>query len=228
MPDPTSAPTPVELMAESLLRIHSALRRILDTIVRVSAAPVPEDDRAAFADFSGGFTRFLHAHHQSEEEIVFPKLSEVAARASQPAYAANVADWRADHEKLLVHLAALETAIAQFRTGRSPERLQKTAVDVRDFLFPHLLAEETALDGGLAKLLRADEALALDVASAKHGQRVGGPRLLVLLVHALTDAEQQAQFGAMPWFVRKVLLKRIWTRGFRGCLKYAHNPSISL
>ena len=62
----------------------------------------------------------------------------------------------------------------------------------------------------------------------KHGQRVGGPPVLVMLVHALTAEEQQAQFGEMPWFVRKLLLKRIWARSFRGCLKYAHNPALAI
>jgi hypothetical protein len=224
-----NAPAPSDLMARSLLRIHEALRRTLDTIVRVSAAPVPEGDRAAFADFCGRFTRFLRVHHDSEEEIIFPKLTEVSERASLPAYASNVTSWRADHRKLLGGLSAFETATAQFRTGGSPETLQRTAVDVRAILFPHLAAEEAALDGAaIAKLLSPDEVRALDVASAEHGQRVGGPQVLVLLVHALTDDEQKAQFSEMPWIVRKVLLKRIWARGFRGCLKYAHNPSISL
>jgi hypothetical protein len=50
----------------------------------------------------------------------------------------------------------------------------------------------------------------------------------MLLVHSLTDAEQKDQFGAMPWLVRKVLLKRVWARDFRSCLKYAHNASIAL
>ena len=77
-------------MAHGLLRIHTALRRILDTIVRVSAAPIPDGDRAGFADFCAGFTRFLHVHHDGEEEIIFPKLTEVAARAGLPVYASDV------------------------------------------------------------------------------------------------------------------------------------------
>jgi hypothetical protein len=43
----------------------------------------------------------------------------------------------------------------------------------------------------------------------------------------LTD-EEQTHFSSMPWFVRRVLVKRIWARGFRGSLKYAHNPSIAV
>ena len=224
-----NASAPHDLMAHGLIRIHAALRRSLETIVRVSAAPVPEGDRADFAEFCQRFTRFLHTHHDGEEEIVFPKLTEVAARASLPAYASDVVGWRADHEKLLGRLNALETATTQFRTGGSGEMLHQTADEVRSVLFPHLDAEESALDGtALAKLLRADEVLALEVASSKHGQRVGGPSVLVLLVHSLTDDEQKSHFAEMPWLVRKLLLKRIWAGSFRGCLKYAHNPSISL
>lgn len=224
-----NASAPSDLVAQSLIRIHTALRRTLETIVRVSAAPVPEGDRADFAEFCALFTRFLHTHHDGEEKIIFPKLTEAAARASLPAYASDVVGWRADHEKLLGRLSAFETAAAQFRTGGSYETLHRTAAEVRNVLFPHLDAEESALDGtALAKLLRADEALALEVDSSKHGQRVGGPSVLMLLVHSLTDDEQKFQFAGMPWLVRKLLLKRVWARSFRGCLKYAHNPSISL
>jgi hemerythrin-like domain-containing protein len=223
------SPTAFERMAQSLLRIHTALRRSLDTIVRVSSDPVPEDDRAGFAAFCQRFARLLHTHHQGEEEVIFPKLTEVAARASLPAYASDVIGWRHDHEKLLGFLSTFEEAVAQFRAGCSRETLQRTALDVRDVLFPHLLTEESALGGAdLAKLMRVDEVVALGVAASRHGQRVGGPSVLVLLVHALTADEQKVQFAAMPWLVRKLLLKRMWARSFRGCLKYAHNPTISL
>jgi hypothetical protein len=224
-----TASAPYDLMAQGLFRIHTALRRILNTIVRVSAAPIPESDRASFAYFCDGFTRFLHTHHDGEEEVIFPKLTEVAVRAGLPAYASDVTGFRADHKRLLVCLNAFEAATAEFRTGGSRETLQRTAIEVRDVLYPHLAAEESDFDAsGLAKLLRADEVEALDVASSKHGQRVGGPQVLVLLVYALTDQEQKAQFSGMPWLVRKVLLKRIWARSFRGCVKYAYNPSIAL
>jgi len=226
---PTTDTTPYDLMAQGLFRIHSALRRTLDAIVRISTAPIAEGDRAGFADFCASFTRFLHVHHDGEEEIIFPKLTEAAARAELPSHAQQVAGFRDDHKNLLGRLDAFEAATAAFRAGGSGETLHSTAGEVRDVLFPHLAKEETDFDAlVLSKLLRADEVAALVLASSKHGQRVGGPGVLVLLVHALTDDEQRAQLGEMPWFVRKVLLKRIWSRGFQRSLKFAHNPRIAL
>jgi hemerythrin-like domain-containing protein len=220
---------PHDQLAHGLLRIHAALRRSLETITRVSADAIPDSDRAGFADFCARFTQFLRTHHDGEEEIVFPKLVEAAGRTSRPELASSVTDWRSDHKKLLVQLSALEAAIAQLRTGGPQEPLQRAANEVRDLLHPHLAAEEKALDGSaLGGLLRAEEIDKLEVASAKHGQRVGGPRVLMLLVHELSDDEQQAHFSKMPWLVRKLLIKRIWAGSFRGCLKYAHNPSIAL
>jgi Hemerythrin HHE cation binding domain len=222
-------PSPSHQLADGLLRIHAALRRSLETIVRVSGGPIPAGDRGGFSNFCDRFTRFLRVHHEGEEEIVFPKLVECAERASMLEMAAKVGVWRADHEKLLVHLSAFEAACAQLSSDGTYERLHRSAKDVRDVLFPHLDAEEAALDGAsLGKLLKRDEVLELAVASSKHGQRVGGQKVLMLLVHSLTVEEQQAHFSEMPWIVRKVLLKRIWARDFRGCLMYAHNPSVAL
>jgi hypothetical protein len=223
------SPTPDQLMIQSVLRIHDALRRSLDSIVSVSSGVVAEGDRAGLAEFCARFTRFLHVHHDSEEEILFPKFTEVALRAGKPEFAAEVTSWRHDHEKLLGSLAAFDKAIVEFRAGGSLATLHRTASDVREILYTHLLSEQTALDQkGLAKLLHADEVASLDAQSAKHGQRAGGPPVLLMLVHALTAEEQRAQFGAMPWIVRKLLLKRIWARSFRGCLKFAYNPAVAI
>ena len=196
------------------------------TATATATAPTP----ASHEQMAHGLFRIhLQVHHDGEEEIVFPKLTEVSARAGLPVYASDVTSWRAAHKTLLGSLNAFEAATTAFRTGGPREPLQRTSVEVRDILDPHLAAEEAELSGAsLAKLLSADEVAALEVASSKHGQQHGGPQVLVLLVYALTDEEQQAQFGGMPWLVRKLLLKRIWSRSFRASLKYAHNQSISL
>jgi hypothetical protein len=212
-----------------LARVHAVLRRSLDTIVRVAGQPIAEGDRAGFAGFTDRFVRFLEVHHDGEEEIVFPAVTKAAARASDEAPVASVAAWRADHERLLTRLAALKTASAQFRGGGSAEPLREAAAGVRELLIPHLDAEEATLDAALvAKLMSMDEAMAMILAAGKHGQQHGGPQVLMIFVYSLTDDEQRAHFGKLPWFVRKLLMKRIWSRPFQPCLKFAFNPSFAL
>jgi hypothetical protein len=222
-------------LTRGFARVHLVLRRSLDTIVRVAAAPVADADRAGFADFGERFARFLEVHHDGEEEIIFPAVTAAAARASRDSGdsidgpAASVAAWRADHTRLLARLAAYKTACAQFRAGGAAGPLRDAAAGVGELLIPHLDAEETALDGALvARLMTMEQAAAMMQAASKHGQAHGGPKVLMMFVHALSDDEQRAHFAKLPWFVRKILMKRVWARAFRPCLKFAHNPSFAL
>jgi hemerythrin-like domain-containing protein len=213
-----------EALHSGLGIIHTALRRSLASIVRTAEAPIADADRAGFAEFAERFARFLHVHHDGEEEIVFPALAKASPDAKT-----LVDGWKQDHATLIPKLRALESATADFARTGAREPLAAAAKAVNDFLLPHLDAEEAALgEKELAKFLRADEATALSTASSKHGQKVGGPSVLMLLLHSLTNEEQRAHFSAMPWFVRKILVGQIWSRGFRRCLKYAHNPTVAL
>jgi hemerythrin-like domain-containing protein len=162
-----------ERLLHGLNAIHSALRRSLASIVRTAEGPISDADRAAFVDFTERFARFLHVHHDGEEEIVFPMLG----RASSPEAKKLVDGWKGDHATLIPKLRAMESACADFARGGAREPLAQAAKAVQDFLVPHLDAEESALDTAtLAKLVTAEEATALALASSKHGQRVGGSR----------------------------------------------------
>jgi hemerythrin-like domain-containing protein len=222
-PDPRHA----EIL-HGLALVHRALRRSLDTIVRVSAAAIPEAERAGFSEFTERFSRFLHVHHDGEEEIIFPALSAAARRAAMPDQVAHVATWQADHVKLLGHLRDLDTACASFRAGGPREPVAKAAAEVRTLLIPHLDAEEATLtEAVLQKLMSGEQVESLSEAASKHGQQHGGGTVMMMYLHGLTN-EEQMHFSTLPWFVRRVLMRRVWSRGFQGCLKYAHNPSIAL
>jgi len=226
---PAMSPNTEQDLAPSLERVHSALRHALETIVGVSGAPIPEEDRAGFAEFSDRFARFLETHHDGEEEIIFPALSQAATKASLPEAVASVKQWRADHEKVVGALQRFEAACAEFRRGGAPTELHRAASEVQNVLFPHLDAEEAVLDTGIvAKLLTKEQVEVLAKESSKHGQRVGGPKVLMLFIHGLSDEDQRLHFSEVPWLVRKVLMKRVWARDFSPCLKYAFNPSFAL
>jgi len=210
-----------QALHHGLTIVHTALRRSLDTVVTTASRPVPEADRAGFADFCERTARFVRAHHDSEEEIFFP-VFEKAGMADQ------IKTWRGDHTALLDELDQLDAAIVAFKARGDAEKLVASATRVRDHLFPHLDAEEAALSlGVLQKAVTAEQAAALATAASKHGQKHVGTRGLMLFLHALTAEEQRSHFGKMPWFVRKVLVP-IWDRNWRPCAKYAHNATIAL
>jgi hemerythrin-like domain-containing protein len=224
-----SAPAWSTEIARGLARVHAVLRRSLDSIERVASEPVAEGDRAAFAEFTERFILFLEVHHDGEEEIIFPAVKTAAEKASVDGPGASVAGWRADHEKLLTRLASLKSATAQFRGGGAVEPVREASAGVRELLIPHLDSEEATMSDVLVtKLMSMDEAQGMMMAASKHGQQHGGPRVLMLFIHSLSDDEQRAHFGKVPWFVRKILMKRIWARDFRPCLRYAHNPVFAI
>jgi hemerythrin-like domain-containing protein len=210
-----------QALHHGLTIVHTALRRSLDTVVAIASKPVPEGDRAGFADFCERTAKFVRAHHDSEEEIFFP-VFEKAGMAEQ------IKTWRGDHAALLDGLDQLDAAIAGFRARGDHDKLAATAKGVREQLFPHLDAEEAALDiAVLQKAVTKEQAVALATAASKHGQKHVGTRGLMLFLHALTAEEQRSHFGKMPWFVRKVLVP-IWDRNYKPCAKYAHNATIAL
>jgi len=221
-------PSPHAQLLHSLALVHRALRRSLDSIIRVSEHPVPEHDRGDFADFIERFTKFLHSHHDGEEQVIFPSLHAAAERVSMRDLLGRLDSWKAAHETLLSRLQQLEEACRSFRANGAQEALVRSASEVKALLFPHLDDEEAAFtEAGLRQLMSAEQAAALSRSASKHGQQHGGPMVLMMYLHGLTG-EEQAHFSTMPWLVRRVLMKRVWARGFRGSLKYAHNPSIAV
>jgi hemerythrin-like domain-containing protein len=209
--------------------IHQALRRGLDAIVRESGQPLPAGERAAFADYCERFSLFLHVHHDGEEEVIFPIMAKAAARAAMTETTNHLTGWKGDHDKLLTLLRAFDASIAAFKSGGPQEPVAKAATAVRAQLFPHLDSEEATLnEATLAKMMTGDEAEEMVAAASQHGKKNAGPRGLMFAMHNLTGDEQRFMFGDAPWFVRKVLFKRIFARNFRHCVKYAHTASIEL
>ena len=209
--------------------IHKALRRGLDSIVRTSEQPLPESERAAFADYCERFSLFLHVHHDGEEELIFPVIKTAAVRAAMTDTVAKLTEWKTDHDQLLAHLRTLDASIAAFKAGGPQPPVAAAATLVRTHLFPHLDSEEAALDeAALAKMMSGDEAEAMVTAASQHGKKHAGPRGLMFLMHNLSGEEQRFMFGAAPWIVRKIVFKRILARNFGRCVKYAHTSSIEL
>jgi len=122
--------------------VHEALRRDLGRARTVlTAIPPPIGaQRRAIAAHLGWMMRFLHAHHRTEDEGLYPMVRE-----RDPAAGALLDRMNADHEAIAPGIERVEAAAADY--GRADadgqrERLLAALDDLEDSLLPHLRREE--------------------------------------------------------------------------------------
>lgn len=122
--------------------IHEALRRDLcrTRTVLISTPPPGGDQREAIAEHLGWMMRFLHAHHTTEDQGLYPMV-----RARNPAAAALLDQMHSDHEVIAPAIGRFEAAAASYgrsNTGGEGERLLVALDDLEEHLLPHLRREE--------------------------------------------------------------------------------------
>lgn len=135
MPADPTAPADTTMMRI----VHDALRRDLERARIVLEAEAPPDDRqrAAIARHLRWMTAFLHAHHRSEDEGLYPVVRQRAPEA-----ATLLDDMTADHEAVAAAVARLDGAADAYGSGGDPARLVAALDDLTAILLPHLRREE--------------------------------------------------------------------------------------
>jgi len=134
----TSKPIEVRDMAI----VHRMFRRAYDEAARlVRAAPTPSPGRVTFlADHIDLVLGGLHAHHQDEDELLYPKLIERA-----PEQAPMTEQVEHEHQVIATALDAAMAACATWRQRPSAETGEALAValdHLNEVVQPHLDDEE--------------------------------------------------------------------------------------
>jgi hypothetical protein len=116
------------------------LRRTLDRFVDATARRSPEQLAHVLGSRWPVFARLLHHHHETEDEHIFPVITE-----ARPDAKALIERLEAEHHDLVPKLDAVDAAVAAFEHAPTAESL-RAAHDaiavVRDTLFPHLDVED--------------------------------------------------------------------------------------
>jgi Hemerythrin HHE cation binding domain/Polyketide cyclase / dehydrase and lipid transport len=120
--------------------IHEALRRDLRrTHEALTATPLPaRRQREALAGHLGWMMQFLHAHHATEDDGLYPLV-----RQRNPQAADLLDQMHADHAAISPAIAAVERCALDYR--RDPDRrlrLLAAIEQLQDVLLPHLRREE--------------------------------------------------------------------------------------
>ena len=124
--------------------IHEALRRDLRrTRAALTETPAPDrHQREALAGHLGWMMQFLHAHHRTEDEGLYPMV-----RARDPHAAVLLDQMHDQHTAIAPAIAAVEQRaqdyqLADDRDDDQREQLRAAVDRLEDVLLPHLRREE--------------------------------------------------------------------------------------
>jgi hemerythrin-like domain-containing protein len=125
--------------------IHAAVRRDLDRFDQALDALSPGDQRRADQLWTAwqNYTAQLHGHHEDEETIFWPVLSDLGANE------ALVSDLDGEHEGMLAAMNRADTAMAALASDASAENTKTAQVAVlehRHVTLEHLAHEERDLE----------------------------------------------------------------------------------
>lgn len=137
----TDIPADTRMMAI----IHDALRRDLArAIAALSTAPFPDDQqRDAIGEHVAWMMEFLHAHHEGEDNVLWPLVRERDGGAGE-----LLDVMEADHQRIAPLIDACTAAAGRYRdtgSGEARVALRDALEQLADGLLPHLQREEGEL-----------------------------------------------------------------------------------
>lgn len=173
---------------------HAALRRELVRIARVTARP--DDDPKHILRTAAGwgmFKSYLHVHHSTEDDMLWPPMRKALADDSDGL--ALIHALEAEHDAIDPLLAAIDAALVDRDSG--PQRLGGLTDALTTALRGHLDHEESE---GLALIdatITAEQWLAFGV---EGGKRIGedAPRFLPWVLEGATPDTAATVLGPLP------------------------------
>ena len=190
--------------------VHDALRRDLARASATLARPerASREQRRAVGAHLLWMMRFLHAHHASEDDGLYPLVRERAAAAAETL---DVLDRMArQHETIAPAMTAVETAASALATTGSDDATQQTtaALDaLAGVLLPHLREEEDEAMPITARLITAAEWQALEKLHNLDGKSTSDLGFEGhWLIDSASDADRATVIALVPPIQRFILL----------------------
>ncbi|HET7530607.1 MAG TPA: hemerythrin domain-containing protein [Mycobacteriales bacterium] len=186
-----------------MIGVHQVFRESLGIAPQLVGSVAEDDpDRVAtVAAYYANVLAFLHAHHEGEDELIWPKLVERC-----PDQAETVRRVAGQHDDVLALLERAESQLAEWQAEPTTDRgatLAAALVTLAVGLSAHLDEEERVILPLAAEHLTVEEWAELP----SHGMRsFRGDRIWLimgLIREQMTDAQRAAMDVAMPPPVRE-------------------------
>jgi len=202
-------------LVDGLHRIHRVITRAL-AVARVYGAVFSREGfgdaraRRGFLDYTRCLVLLLRAHHEGEEELLFPRLVGAASRGT-------LAELEAQHRELVAALHDAVAATERAEAGQPESEWVDELMGALSIIEPrwrvHIaLEQETVTQALLDGLMSRDEQVALLRALSEHGQKNGHvPELAVpFALYNLEAADRAALSRLMPPQVTHELMPGPW------------------
>jgi hemerythrin-like domain-containing protein len=204
-------------VALDLLSIHSIITRGLNVATEKSQvfvrAGFPDaPTREGFIDYARSFVSVLHAHHLTEEELVFPYLR---AKLPDAPYDLLIAQ----HQELVHILDQIKLAVEEVagdpQDAASLTKLNGFLKRIAEIWHPHIGVEQGHFaPDKVGPLLAPEEHTRLSGLFAEHGRKHAGPDYLVVpfLLFNLPPEERAVFASGMPFIVTRLLVPLVWKK----------------
>jgi hemerythrin-like domain-containing protein len=215
--------TPFDPLINGIRGVHRALTRALTVMQEASGrwGEQPDVDRKTtegFRLYAHTFCDLLHAHHDGEEEIGFPRL-----RANLPAEA--IATLARQHQEMLQAHHAIQTLVAA--PVPWPRETWQGLHQATASLLPGWLAhrdEEERLIALAAQVLSVAERRTLAKELEAHGMAHAGPAPLVVpfLIYNLAGRDREELCALFPFLLKGILVPYLWRGRYKPMLPFLH------
>jgi hemerythrin-like domain-containing protein len=199
-------------VAKDLQRIHAVITRGIEVSTKNCKEFLRKKEKApeGFLDYVQAFSVVLKAHHETEDELVFPYFREKLRDVPFDSLTS-------DHGKMEGEIGKIGAALLEIRKQPDHlaglEALSGALNRIKEIWHPHIGIEESRMSEEiLERLLPVEEHIILSVRFSKHGiARSNPPQLVVpFILYNLEPGPRKAMAANMPKMLTKFILPVLW------------------
>ncbi len=131
--------------------IRQDLRRLAACLAQIAERGAPPSQARAIGRYAAALLAEIRAHHESEDEVLWPLIAATAGQA------VDLAPLTDDHRAIEAAVGRASQALASFRAEpRTLAELPASVTDLRDMLDEHIADEEDQILPAMRRYLPAE------------------------------------------------------------------------
>ena len=202
-------------MARTLATIHKVITRGLEVTRSRSQSfaeqGLPDEAlRSGFISYAQTFVNLTHAHHDTEDVLIFPYAQERMPETSFDLLTAQ-------HREIATLLDEMNAAMDEAeKSPQAPEplsRMSRLATQIGAIWHTHIAEEESIFSAErVDPLVTPEEQGSLMQQAAQHGMQHAGPDYLAapFVLHNLEPEDRAFMAGEMPPIISQELVPVVW------------------